>query len=101
MCYDTVASAEVDGTRVLADETIKFSSRWASQGYPQVVRLIKYYSSEHNELMCFVTNNFDLDAAIITLLYRYRWKIELFFKWIKQNLRIISFYGTSANAVLI
>ena len=101
VCYDTIASAEVDGTRVLADETIKFSSRWASQGYPQVVRLIKYYSSEHNELMCFVTNNFDLDAAIITLLYRYRWKIEFFFKWIKQNLRIISFYGTSANAVLI
>lgn len=101
VCYDIMASAEVDGSRVLSDETIRFTSRWASQGYPQPVRLVKYYSSEHNELLVFVTNNFMLDSAIIALLYRYRWQIELFFKWIKQHLRITVFYGTSANAVLI
>ena len=101
VCYDIVASAQVDGIRVLADETIIFTSRWASQGYPQKMRLIKYYSSENNELLCFVTNNFDLDAATISLLYKYRWQIESFFKWIKQHLRITSFYGTSANAVMI
>lgn len=101
VCYETVASAEIDGVRILADETIRFTSRWASQGYPSVVRLIKYYSAENNELLCFVTNNFDLDAATISLLYKYRWQIELFFKWLKQHLRITSFYGTSANAVMI
>ena len=65
------------------------------------MRLIRYYSLENNEVLVFVSNNFDLDAATIALLYRYRWNIEVFFKWIKQHLRITSFYGTSANAVAI
>ena len=86
---------------VLADETIRFTSRCASMGYPDHMRLIKYYSHENNEVLAFVSNNFDVDAATIALLYRYRWHIEVFFKWIKQHLRITSFYGTSANAVAI
>lgn len=101
VCYERIASREVCGVRVLADETIRFTSRWAVQGYPDSLRLIKYYSSENNELLSFVTNNFDFDAATIALLYKYRWQIELFFKWIKQHLRITVFYGTSANAVMI
>lgn len=101
ICYEVVASAKTDGVHVLADETIRFTSRWASQGYPTVMRLIKYYSTENNEVLQFVTNNFELDAATIALLYRYRWQIEVFFKWIKQHLHITSFYGTSANAVMM
>lgn len=99
--YRTVEAKEVDGCRVLADERIKFTSRWASEGYPEDIRLIKFYSTEKNEVLVFVTNNFVVDASIIALLYRYRWQIEVFFKWIKQHLRITSFYGTSANAVMI
>lgn len=101
VCYDTMESAEVDGTIILADETIRLTSRRTAKGYPKAIRLIKYYSSERNELMCFVTNHFDLDATIVPTLYRYRWQIELFFKWIKQHLRITTFYGTSPNAVMI
>ena len=52
-------------------------------------------------MLCFLTNNFEVDPATIALLYRYRWQIELFFKWIKQHLRVTPFYGTSANAVMI
>lgn len=101
VCYETVATSEADGMHVLADETIRFTSRCACMSYPDHMRLIKYYSLENNEVLAFVSNNFDLDAATIALLYRYRWNIEVFFKWIKQHLRITSFYGTSANAVAI
>ena len=101
VCYETVATSEADGRHVLADETIRFTSRCACMSYPDQMRLIKYYSLENNEVLAFVSNNFDLDAATIALLYRYRWNIEVFFKWIKQHLRITSFYGTSANAVAI
>lgn len=101
VCYQIIVSSDVDGILVLTDETIKFTSRWASKGYPDAIRLVRYYSSEHNEILCFVTNNFDMDAATIALLYRYRWQIEFFFKWLKQHLRITSLYGTSANAVMI
>jgi hypothetical protein len=85
----------------LADHTILFCGRWAKSGYPEKLRRVRYYSAEKNEVLDFVTNNFELDAESISLLYRYRWQIELFFKWIKQHLRITSFYGTSANAVMI
>lgn len=91
----------VDGTHVLRDEIIRFTGRWASGGYPNPLRRISFYSTEKNLVLTFVTNNLLLDAATIALLYRYRWQIELFFKWIKQHLRITTFYGTSANAVLI
>ena len=99
--YEVLSDADIDGVLVLADQTIRFTSRWASQGYPENLRLIKYYSSENNEVLAFVTNNFVLDASTIALLYRFRWEIECFFKWMKQHLRIIAFYGTSANAVMI
>ena len=89
----------MDGIHVLADKTIQFSSRWAQQGYPGILRLIYFYSSEKNAVIKFVTNNFTLDAATIALLYKYRWQVELFFRWIKQHLRITKFFGTTANAV--
>lgn len=99
--YAITQQREVDGVRVLSDQTISFTSRCAGKGYPDDLRLIKYYSIENNEVLAFVTNNFDIDAATVALMYRYRWNIEVFFKWLKQHLRITIFYGTSANAVAI
>ncbi len=65
------------------------------------MRRIKFIDKESGKELIFLTNNFSLDAATITSLYKDRWKIELFFKWIKQHLRIKSFYGTSENAVKV
>ncbi len=99
--FSVVSDAPVDGSHVLADRTIRFTGRWASKGYPEELRLVSFYSTERNEVLEFLTNIFCIDAATVALLYRYRWQIELFFKWIKQHLRIDYFYGTSANAVMI
>ena len=65
----------------------------------QYLRRIKLYDAEHDKHLAFLTNNFDLPALTITQLYRCRWQVELFFKWIKQYLRIKRFYGTTENAV--
>jgi IS4 transposase len=67
--------------------------------YPEALRRIRYHDDEHNLTLVFLTNNFDLPALTIAQLYKSRWKVELFFKWIKQHLRIKVFYGTSENAV--
>lgn len=98
--YEVVKKQSVNGVHVLDDCTIQFTSRWAKRGYPEQLRLIFFYSTEKNAIIKFVTNNFNLDASTIALLYKYRWQIELFFKWIKQHLRITSFFGTSGNAVM-
>lgn len=99
--YEVITQTPVSGGRILRDDTIRFTGRWAKSGYSRNLRIISFYSTEKEKVMEFITNNFNIDAATIALLYRYRWQIELFFKWIKQRLRIISFYGTSANAVMI
>lgn len=99
--YEVITQTPVSGGRILRDDTIRFTRRWAKSGYSRNLRIISFYSTEKEKVMEFITNNFNIDAATIALLYRYRWQIELFFKWIKQRLRIISFYGTSANAVMI
>ena len=99
--FETIDRRSVNGKRVLGDDIILFISRWAKMGYPYKLRRIQFYSVEKNEVLDFVTNNFDIDAENIALIHRYRWQIELFFKWIKQHLRVTSFYGTSANAVMI
>lgn len=98
--YNVVDKAPVSGVHVMEDLTIQFTSRWAKKGYPEQLRLIFFYSTEKNAIIKFVTNNFELDGSTIALLYKYRWQIELFFKWIKQHLRITSFFGTSGNAVM-
>ena len=71
----------------------------AKKDYPQHLRRIKFHDAAHNKDLIFITNNFDLPALTIAQLYRCRWQVELFFKWIKQHLRIKRFYGTSENAV--
>lgn len=108
MGYEVIKGTQFAGgvpegsdVRIMGDHIIRFKKRWAKSGYPDELRLVRYYSSEKNELMMFLTNNVTLPPLIIALLYKYRWEIETFFRWIKQHLRIESFFGTSANAVMI
>jgi transposase len=86
-------------TGLRCDQTIRLKGPLASRRYPTVLRRIVYADAETNKRFVFLTNNFTLDALTIAQLYHARWKIELFFKWIKQYLRIKTFYGTSENAV--
>ena len=81
------------------DQIIKLTGYKTSQRYPDVLRRIKFYDASTDKRFVFLTNNITLPALTITELYRYRWQVELFFKWIKQHLRIKSFFGTSENAV--
>lgn len=83
------------------DQTVKLTGRKTAELYPEQIRKIKFIDKENDKELIFLTNNFSLGADIIARLYKDRWKIELFFKWIKQHLRIKSFYGTSENAVKI
>ncbi len=81
------------------DQTIKLNGAVSSQKYPGALRRISYFDKENKNRLVFLTNNFVLAALVIARLYKCRWQIELFFKWIKQHLRIKSFFGTSSNAV--
>ena len=93
-------SAQIDkATGVLYDQTIILTSFYPAQDYPAALRRIGYFDAEQNRRFVFLTNNFKLPALTIAELYHSRWRIELFFKWIKQHLRIKSFYGTDENAV--
>ncbi len=81
------------------DQTIRLTGYKSAKVYPAKLRKIKYYDKELNKTFIFLTNNFEIDALIITQLYKNRWQIELFFKWVKQHLKIKSFWGQSENAV--
>jgi len=83
---------------LICDQTITLSVFYSKTGYPEVLRRIRF-KTEEGKTLVFLTNNFALPALTITELYRCRWQVELFFKWIKQHLRIKSFFGTSENAV--
>jgi hypothetical protein len=86
-------------TGLRSDQTIVLRGPKTSQMYPDPLRRISYFDIETNRRFIFLTNNFILPALTIALLFKYRWQIEIFFKWIKQHLRIKAFYGTSPNAV--
>jgi len=86
-------------TGLRCDQTIVLTGVDSSTDYPDKLRRIRYFDSDNDMYFTFLTNNFILPAITIAQLYKCRWRIELFFKWIKQNLRIKSFYGTSENAV--
>ena len=93
-------SRSVDKTTgVQCDQTIVLAEYKARKDYPEKLRRIRHYDAETKSTYVFLTNNFALDAPTIAALYKYRWQIELFFKWIKQHLSIESFWGRSANAV--
>ena len=90
-----------EGSNICSDQIGRFSNYYASIDYPEKIRRVKFFDEENRQYIVVLTNNFDLTAEEIALLYRYRWKIELFFRWIKQHLKIKSFWGTSINAVKI
>lgn len=84
---------------IKSDQTVKLKLYYSKKYYPEKLRRIKFYDVEQKRTLVFLTNNFTLEAIDIAQLYKYRWKVELFFKWIKQHLKIKSFWGTSLNAV--
>ena len=86
-------------TGVRSDQTVVLSSFESASAYPDPLRKVSYYDAESGKRLKFLTNNFTLPAPTIAQIYKQRWQVELFFKWIKQHLRIKAFYGTSENAV--
>lgn len=98
--YTRRSSHSIDpGTGLRSDQIILLRGPKTSQLYPDPLRRISFFDIGEHRRLIFLTNNFVLPALTIALLFKRRWKIELFFKWIKQNLRIKAFYGTSQNAV--
>lgn len=100
MKFRRIYSNKIDkSTGVICDQTIVFTNYYSAKDYPDKIRRIKYFNVEKNKKFVFLTNNFSVPAITIALLYKQRWQVELFFRWIKQHLRIKSFFGNSANAV--
>lgn len=100
MNYHRVYSRAVDKTTGLRfDQTIALDGFYSQRHYPQNLRRVGFVDPETGKRLVFLTNNFALSASTIAALYKQRWQVELFFKWIKQHLRIRHFYGTSENAV--
>ena len=98
--FRRIYSAEIDKTTGLkCDQAIMLTGFYTQKSYPEKLRRVKYYDEENEKRLDFLTNNFSLPAITIANLYKCRWQVELFFKWIKQHLRIKAFYGTSENAV--
>jgi len=87
------------GTGVRSDQTVLLTSFESASAYPDPLRRVSYFDAETNKRLKFLTNNFALPALTIAQIYKQRWQVELFFKWIKQHLRIKAFFGTSENAV--
>ena len=101
--YEIVDGESIlDGTdNVLKDQSIRFTKKENQEKYPGTVRRIVYYAPELHRSFVYYTNNFFFSAKDIALLYKYRWQVELFFKWIKQHLQVKRFWGESENAVRI
>lgn len=100
--FKRMYSRKADKTAgILCDQIGKLSGVQAAKQYPVKIRRVKYYDVEKKRTFVYLTNNMDLTASQVALLYKNRWQVELFFKWIKQHLKIKSFWGTSENAVRI
>lgn len=98
--YKTISKNKVIGKGILRDDHIEFTGQKAKD-YPHALRLIRYRDQKEKKTFTFITNNMVLSASTIASIYKSRWDIELFFKWVKQNLKVKSFIGTSENAVRI
>ena len=102
LTFKAVLSRKVDkSTGLRCDQSIKLLVPKSKKQYPEKIRRIKYYDQEKDLMLVFLTNNFDVDALDITTIYKNRWQIEVFFRWIKQNLQIKTLWGHSENAVKI
>ena len=102
LVFNRITSRKVKKKKgILCDQTITLANYRPSVKYPIPLRRIRFYDKETNKRFIFLTNNFELSAENVALLYKYRWRIELFFKWIKQHLKVKSFWGTTENAVRI
>lgn len=100
--FKAVASRKIDKSKGLrCDQTVKLSVAKSNKQYPKKLRRIKYYDKEKDLILVFLTNNFEINALTITDIYKKRWQIEVFFKWVKQNLQIKTLWGNSENAVKI
>jgi len=98
--FTRISSREIDKSKgLICDQDIQLSGFYSQQEYPEKLRRIKYYDDEQNRTFVFLTNNFKLKAETVAKLYKHRWYVELFFKWIKQHLKIKSFWGQNENAV--
>jgi hypothetical protein len=98
--FHRLSSLPVDKTTGLrCDQTIRLKSFYPAKSYPHPLRRVRFHDAETDKILIFLTNNFSLPALIIAQLYKCRWQVELFFKWIKQHLRIKRLYGLSPNAV--
>lgn len=102
MNYRRIYSAKSNRDKgVMCDQTIMLNGFYSVQDYPEKLRRVKYYDKDTGNEFDFITNNFKVPALQVALLYKHRWSIELFFKWIKQHLRIKTFWGYSENAVRV
>jgi transposase len=100
--FRVIKSGKVDKTTGLrCDQIIRLIVYRSRKQYPDKLRRIKYYDSEKNITLVFLTNNFEVEALEVAALYKNRWQIEIFFRWIKQNLQIKTIWGHSENAVKI
>jgi hypothetical protein len=102
MCFYVCESKPVDKTTGLrCDQTIRLNSKQAHRDYPKKLRRIRYYDAENDLSLVFLTNYFTLPALVIAAIYRRRWEIELFFRWIKQHLRLRGFFSINPNGVAV
>ena len=101
--YEVVSESDTmhNADGILSDQVIRLTNYSTKQKYPAVLRRITYYAVDKNKTFVYLTNNMEITAVEVALLYKYRWRVELFFKWIKQHLKIKSFWGTTETAVRI
>lgn len=100
--FQRMYSQKVDkATGIQYDQIGKIEGFYTSKDYPEKIRKVKFFDNENKKALVFLTNNFELSAQDIALLYKQRWQVELFFKWIKQHLKVKTFWGTTENAVRI
>jgi transposase len=100
--FKRMYSNKIDkSTGIKYDQIGKIEGFYSSKDYPEKIRKVKFFDVEKNKLLIFLTNNFELKAQDIALLYKQRWQVELFFKWLKQHLKVKTFWGTTENAVRI
>jgi hypothetical protein len=98
--FKVIASRPVDhGKGFKCDQTVRLKSNWSAKSFPEPLRKIRFYDRENKVMLVLLTNNFSVSAETVAQLYQKRWQVELFFKWIKQHLRLRAFYGRSENAV--